>query len=139
MEKRRKIEIASSLCRQLDHNKFIHYTVPTLSVSTNVLIHRYTKANNGSFVIEGGAPSVTCTASDPRAPVQWIPNVSDVDSAYQARLSPPGLEHTLSFPSIYESTPPNRTMYFYCTLLSIEASGATNTRVEVILRFIQCE
>ena len=116
------------------------YTVPTLMVTTNALIHQYSEIENGRFVIDGGAPSVTCTSSDSRAPVLWLPSISDIDPTYQARLSPPGLEHTLSFPSVYETTVPNTTMYFWCTHVNIESTtGVTSPRVEVILRFIQCK
>ena len=109
--------------------------VPTLSLSTNLLIQSYMEFD-GKFFIEGGSPSVTCSPSDARAPVQWSPDISDVDPAYQAMLSPPG---TLTFPSVYESEPPSVTIYFSCSLINLESDQLPEPHLIVTFRFIKCK
>ena len=118
----------------------VQHAVPTLSISTNLLIERYV---NGVNVGDGEeAPSLTCTPSDSRAPVRWRSKLGiygELPNDYETSLSPLGLNHTLSFPTTYLSTPA-RTETFICDLINVELSSGEETSPQnATVRFIQCK
>ena len=92
---------------------------------------------DGRYIGGDHSPSVTCTPSDSRAPVRWRPMFGIRD--FQVSLSPPGLNHSLSFPSVYRITP-DRTEVFICDLINVELSNdAPVSPQNVTVRFIQGE
>ena len=86
------------------------------------------------------APSLTCTPSDSRAPVRWRSKFGiygELPSDYQASLSPVSLNHTLSFPRTYLSTPA-RTETFICDLINVELSSGEEVGPQnATVRFIR--
>ena len=115
------------------------HAVPTLTLSTNLLIEEYV---NGGYIGTDESPSVTCMPSNTRAPVRWrsmFGVYGELPDDYQAFLSPSGLNHTLTFPSSYNTTP-SRTEFFICDLINAELSNEAEVSPQTVtVRFIQGE
>ena len=115
----------------------IAVAVPTLTISTNLLIEQYV---NGVFVGEDESPTVTCSPSDLRAPVRWrsmLGIYGELPDDYEASLSPRGLNRSLTFPTTYLTTP-SRTETFICDLINVELSDEEETSPQMVtVRFIQ--
>ena len=113
--------------------------VPTLSVSTNLLIEQYV---DNSYVGGDRSPSITCLPSDTRAPVRWRLSTGvygDISDEYVVSLSPPSLNHTATFPVAYEILP-RRSAFYICDLINVELpSGAEVSPQSITVRFIQSE
>lgn len=85
-------------------------------------------------------PSVSCIPSDARAPVRWrslFGVYGELPSDYEVSVTPLGLNHTLSFPIVYESTP-SRTEFFVCDLFNVELTDEAEISPQTVTtRFIQ--
>lgn len=81
--------------------------------------------------------------SDARAPVRWrsmFGIYGELPDDYQAFLSPPGLNHTLTFPGSYDDTTPSRTEHLICDLINAELSIESEVSPQTVtVRFIQGE
>ena len=113
--------------------------VPTLSLSTNLLIDQYV---DNTYVGGNGSPSVTCLPSDTRAPVRWRLSTGvygDISDDYLVFLSPRSLNHTVTFPVAYEILP-RKSAFYVCDLINVELpTGAEVSPQNITVRFIQSE
>ena len=107
-------------------------TVPTLSISTGLLVAQYT---NGT-VVGGEVPAITCSPSDSRAPVQWslYPSAYTFDE-FKIQFTPTGLNHTVTFSNSYEQLP-QYTVTFICDMINVEEPNVEIDRQNVTVRFI---
>lgn len=113
---------------------FYNHVVPTLNISTNLLVRQY----NGPFLLmRGSPPQVSCIPSDPRAPVRWTTHMGMIQADYQIRFSPRDLSHTATFASVYNPTPPNRTETLFCDLINVDQPNQPVNPQNVTVRFIQ--
>lgn len=89
------------------------YTAPLLSVSTNLLV----------ALAQERSVQVSCTPSDPLAPVRWRTLSSTYDqlsSSYRVQFSDP-LRQIATFTQFsYESVSPDRTDIFLCDLVNVD-------------------
>lgn len=113
--------------------------VPTLAISTKLLILEY----NGNTSASNSTHLVTCIPSDLRAPVRWraLTAVNNTVPLFQlqATFSPVGFNHSLTFPRVFNGSPPNRTYMLVCDLLSpdVETNDSEVFPQYVIVRFLQ--
>ena len=111
-----------------------NHAVPTLNISTNLLVHQY----NGPFLPMGQSPpQVSCIPSDLRAPVQWTTSMGMIPADYQITFSPIGFSHIATFASVYNPTPPNRTETLFCDLINVDQPDQSVNPQNVTVRFIQ--
>ena len=84
------------------------------------------------------SPEVVCLPSDSRAPVQWstLPVYVDLERQYNASFDPPGLNHTLKFPSDYQRLPTG-TLRVFCDLINVDEPGVEINPLETIVVFVQ--
>ena len=101
---------------------FFVYTVPTLTISLDFLV-----AQVGEVV------QVTCTPSDPTAPVQWTSQFGDLgDDNTRVVFSPSSLNHNAEFSAI---RPSYLTEVYICDLINVENPGEDVDPQNVTVRF----
>jgi hypothetical protein len=100
----------------------INVTIPTLTISTDLLVTM--KPDSGE---------VTCTPSDPRAPVQWVNFMGYIPLDIPVLFSPSELSHTATFLGDF---PPDRSEVFICDLINVEEPDVPVNPQNVTIRFI---
>ena len=95
----------------------IYSAVPSLTISTELLVSQYVDGNE----VNEESPEIVCLPSDPSAPVTWstLPVFIDLEQSYNAVFDPPGLNHTLRFPSYYRQLPMG-TLRVMCDLVNVD-------------------
>jgi hypothetical protein len=76
---------------------------------------------------------VTCTPSDPRAPVQWVNFMGYIPLDIPVLFSPSELSHTATFLGDF---PPDRSEVFICDLINVEEPDVPVNPQNVTIRFI---
>ncbi len=115
-----------------------HCAVPTLTISTQLLVLQY----KGNQLVSNDTLSVTCLPSDPRSPVRWrelnltYPNLP---SELQAVFSPSLVNHTVTFPRIFNSTSaPSLNYILICDLINPELQSTIQISPQYVwVRFLQ--
>ena len=118
------------------NNTSIFLTVPSLSISTDLLVSQYVDGR----VIDGISPELMCLPSDPRAPVQWstLPVFIDLERDYGVQFVPFDLNHTIRFPRVYEQLPAGL-VTVVCDLIDVEEPGVAIDPMEATIIFVQSE
>ena len=113
---------------------FTHSAVPSLSISTQLLVSQYVEGNEVNNV----SPEIVCQPSDPRAPVSWstLPVIVDLERNYNAVFDPPGLNHTLRFPTYYRQLPMG-TLRVVCDLINADQPGEQIAPMTATVVFVE--
>jgi hypothetical protein len=112
----------------------ISVTIPSLTISTELLVSQYVDGNE----VNEESPEIVCLPSDPRAPVAWstLPVFIDLEQSYNAVFDPPGLNHTLQFPSYYRQLPMG-TLRVMCDLINVDEPGVQIDPMVTTVVFVQ--
>lgn len=116
----------------------LNFTVPTLSISTQLLVLEYM----GNQLVSNNTPSVTCLPSDLRAPIRWRELNStypDIPSELQAIFSPRVVNHTVTFPRIFTSrVAPSLNYILICDLINPDLQSTIQVSPQYVwIRFLQ--
>ncbi len=105
---------------------------PALTVSTNLLV---------ADIIQDVA-EVSCTPSDPLAPVRWrtvMGTYSELSTDYQVTFSQNAQLATFSL-LVYEGQPPARTEVFVCDLINVDQPVSMEVDPQTVnVRFLTSE
>ena len=84
------------------------------------------------------SPEIECQPSEIGAPVQWstLPVFVDLEQTYNVTFAPPGLNHTLRFPSTYQQLPVG-TLRVVCDLVNVDEPGVEINPLETTVVFVQ--
>ena len=111
--------------------------MPTLSISTNLLILQY----SGSVLVPGMDRVVLCSPSDPEAPIRW--RASDTSFPLlpsDLRVTLTEIGQVLTLPEIYyEINPPDRTIVLVCDLEGANIMSDEISPRNVTIRLLQSE